>query len=479
MEPLRFGKEHFVDIDELDAELKKQIEQFRQVVPNKQLILVGLSLQSDFERMSLDFPGIIELFSGWVDLSTLMKAQSLAPAKLDTGLGTALKAFRYPYSDTGFNCRHQAANDAVRTLAALHGLMDPQNVASILLRQREFPGIEIAAGVDHFASKVYRALLHVDGKELPPSIDSAQKLALAVQNFKPIGVAADCSNAKNGAKKRHPTSIHTVNRTCGCVCFKSNKALQHFIRVMNGQRYGNVALKAARAPLPQKIQTQISNGKKLNAQRKNRRKQLTRNTDWSGSFRNTFLVHDVTADEEVKQEIAVVETITPYQHQNELPARADGDKEADAEDHVNEVVKEPLDDGTEGVTETAPHTASVVDQVVSFEVEVESQEVSNAAEAETNTEDISTDQHHPDEENAKDTKHLRYSCEESDPVPAHETEVTRNSNKRQRLWPFKHSNSYPKQTRHNGLILDYGTSVPGEKRPSWLSRFRRKVLHIK
>ncbi|KAI3324782.1 hypothetical protein HD806DRAFT_493609 [Xylariaceae sp. AK1471] len=443
MEPLRFGREQFVDIEELDAALRNQIEQFRRVVPEKQLILVGLSLQSDFERLSLEFPGIVELFPRWIDLSTLMKAQSLTPTKLETGLGTALTIFHYPYRDTGFDRRHQASNDAVRTLAALYGLMDPKNIASVLLRQHEFAGIEIAARIDHFASKVYRALLHVDRKDLPPLIDSAQKLALAVQKFKPIGVAADCSNAKNPQKK-HPTSIHTVCRTCGCVCFKSNKALQHFISAMNGKRYDNAVLKVVRAPLPQQIQTQISKGKKLNMKRKIRRKQRTPDIDWSDSFRNTFLVEDDPEEEE--QEIPVVETTTQNQTHNELPAQAGEGKEADADDNIDEVAKEPI----ENASEDAPHAVSIIDQINDREAEVKNTEVGNVNEAGNTPEHTTTDQHSLDERNTNAIENLRDLDEESDIVPGYETAIPRTP--------------------------DHNTNIEGKKRPSWLSRLKRKVL---
>ncbi|TGJ85145.1 hypothetical protein E0Z10_g3627 [Xylaria hypoxylon] len=305
MEPCRFCEESFVDIEDLEAALTNQIEQFRQEVPEKQLVLVGLSLQSDFERLSLEFPRIIGLFSAWIDLSTLIKAESPTPTKLHTGLGTALKTFRYPFVDTGFaDYRHQAANDAVRTLAALSGLTDPENVASLVLRQHQFAGIEVNSTTKRFESKVYRALLHVNGRDLPQLIDSAQKLAFAVQSFNPIGVAADCSNATNKREMHYRSSIHTPGRTCGCVCFKSNRALQAFISATNGWKYGEVVLKVVRAPLPERIWTQIEKGKGLKMKRKTARFETARAPDinWANTFRDIFSIED-----EHKEDITVLE----------------------------------------------------------------------------------------------------------------------------------------------------------------------------
>jgi hypothetical protein len=236
-------------------------------VPEKQLTLVGLSLQKDFERLCLGFPDIVEIFSGWIDLSALMKAVSPTPTTVNTGVGTALRVFRYPYGDTGFNCRHQASNDAVMALAVLRSPTDLDDITNLVLRQHEFAGIEIAIQTDHSEPMVYRSLLNVDGRDLATSIDSAQKLAFAFQVFKPIGVAADCSNANDRGQN---TSIRTPRRTLGCVCFKSNTPLQYFISTTNGQKHDGTVLNVVRAPLLNRIQAQISKGKNLKRKRANR-----------------------------------------------------------------------------------------------------------------------------------------------------------------------------------------------------------------
>ncbi|KAI8951913.1 hypothetical protein F4801DRAFT_600589 [Xylaria longipes] len=316
MEPLRFGKENFVDIEELDAALINRIELFRRAVPEKQLVLVGLSVQNDFWRLCLEYPGIITLFSRWIDLSTLIKAESLAPTILNTGLGTALRLLHYPRTDTGFGSRHQAANDAVRTLAALHGLLNSENVTNIVFRQSQFTGnlagIKVKSRINHFESKVYQAFLHVDGKDLPYSIDSAQKLALAFQKFNPIGVAADCSNAKNREKRHSPSYIRSIHMTCGCVCFKSHRALQSFISATNGQKYGEVVLKVVRA-VPERIQTQIRNGEVLKANRRKSRMRRAQapESDWAESFQNIFSIESESEEEAhthvLKEETHVLE----------------------------------------------------------------------------------------------------------------------------------------------------------------------------
>ncbi|KAI2641143.1 hypothetical protein GGS21DRAFT_358763 [Xylaria nigripes] len=298
-EPLRFGYEKFVDIEDLETAIIHQVNRFRRAVPGKRLILVGFSLQKDLERLCLEFPGVSRSFSGWIDLFSLMKAESITPPNANAGLGYPLTSFRYPYKDTGFGMRHQAANDAVRILATLRSLMNPQNVTNLVIRQYQFVGIEIAPSIDRFESKAYRALLHVGGSDLPPAIDSAQKLAFAFQHFQPIGVAADCSNARNRQRHLYPASIHTSRRTCGCLCFKNNKMLQDFISAKNGERYGDVILNVARAPLPWRIQKQISDGKKLRLDRMKRRDEYDPDIDWTDSFRSIFLMDSEAEEEDV------------------------------------------------------------------------------------------------------------------------------------------------------------------------------------
>ncbi|KAI8626655.1 hypothetical protein F5Y19DRAFT_217281 [Xylariaceae sp. FL1651] len=470
MEHLRFGKEEFVDIEDLDVALSTQIERFRRAVPEKELILVGLSLQSDFERLCLEFPGIARLFSGWIDLSTLMKAESPNPPKTDTGLGTALKTFNYPYSDTGFNSRHQAANDAVRTLAALNGLMEPQNVTKLLLRQHEFVGIEIAPQVDHFEAKTYRALVHVNGKSLPPSIDSAQKLAFAVQKFKPIGVAADNSNAKNAQAKNYPTSIHTPQRTCGCVCFKGNKDLENFISATNGQKHDNMVLKVVRAPLPQHIRLQIAKGRSLKTKRKNRRRiERNRKIEWAEVLKNLFLTDDELGDEwkeeekeEEKASREESERSCGGQIQNDHDKQADKVQDADIKDGSNGAIKEPIQEAIEHEQEANPK----FHQNEQYEVKTEqthNSSVNEEMENQSACRKADQDPQSPEEE--------------IDTTLDSKAEAPETPQQERPLWTSEHGDSpLRKRHEHNGPLLSLNPNLGAKKRSSWLSKLARKVF---
>ncbi|KAI1431383.1 hypothetical protein GGR50DRAFT_80982 [Xylaria sp. CBS 124048] len=233
----RPGTDIFVDIDELETVLINRIEKFRQVVPGKQLILVGNALHGDFERLRLEFPGISRLFWGRIDVSDLLEAKALVARSPDS------------YSKP----THASSN----------------------ADQCQPPKIEIAARVADLETKPYRALLRVKGSrpKLPPSINSAEKLALALQYFNPVAVAIDSKcHCRSVRRRRIVFSLVKALRrrtrgcgygcVCGCVCFADEKTLYAFIHAVDLVVVNGMILNISQgAPSPRAQRAMMRNGK--------------------------------------------------------------------------------------------------------------------------------------------------------------------------------------------------------------------------
>ncbi|KAF1844905.1 uncharacterized protein K460DRAFT_416264 [Cucurbitaria berberidis CBS 394.84] len=91
-------------------------------------ILVGFSFVAELKWMADDFPALATMFTEWVDVQDLVSNQRMDTASSNGtppdqyGLYNTLKAMRI----SGWRSthqRHRAANDAVKTLAVLSGLL--------------------------------------------------------------------------------------------------------------------------------------------------------------------------------------------------------------------------------------------------------------------------------------------------------------------------------------------------------------------
>lgn len=228
-------KEGYVNIENLESALIAQIEEFHRAIPEKQLVLVLDSAGKQFERVSLEFPGICQLFSEWIDPSTLPLTESLDLVGLPS------------------DPQHEASDLAVFNLAVLYDLTYPRRLI-IKLRDMSLKA-EVAAQVAHFASREHRALIYMEatGNEkegcryLPDSMATADSLLAAFHHFNPIGAAADRGNFKDGqAGYSSPESTDTQN-TIACVVFRNSVDLQAFIEATDGQRYGHLVVKVEKA----------------------------------------------------------------------------------------------------------------------------------------------------------------------------------------------------------------------------------------
>ncbi|KAH9906516.1 hypothetical protein F4778DRAFT_726427 [Xylariomycetidae sp. FL2044] len=267
-ERLRFGSEQFVDIEDLESVLTGQIEAFRQMAGGRDLVLVGMSLEVDLERMCLEFPAIIDHFAGWIDLSMLFKASSPSPVTIDTGIGVGLRICGFPQHDTGFGKMHHAGNDAVRTLAVLQAIQQSSNMEEIVVRQTDIGGVRLECDGEVLQSYPFKAVVHNNGSNLPRAVDSAKRLAISMLPYSPVAVAADW---KNDARHRCGGSVFTRGRTRGCICFGNKASLDRFV--------AETKLKVERCPLPSEILQEKKHSQeamKIRRQRKASRKQTKR-----------------------------------------------------------------------------------------------------------------------------------------------------------------------------------------------------------
>ncbi|KAI0384164.1 hypothetical protein F5Y04DRAFT_293504 [Hypomontagnella monticulosa] len=241
----KFSSFSYTDTARSDQESETQY-----LNPRTTLVLVGRSLREDIEHMGLDFGDVVSCFQYWIDLSALIK--TISPVLMDTEVDTRtlLTTFGYPSSDSEFRRRYPQANAAVKTLAVMEGLTRDLNVDELILRYRQFDGIEVAPSVGHFDTKKYRAMIFNRFGDLylplPRVIYSAQRLADATKLFKPTGVGADTFGTEAFDHRAYPSDIHTPFMTRGCVCFKKRRTLRRFIRLTNGLVLDGVMLEVNR-----------------------------------------------------------------------------------------------------------------------------------------------------------------------------------------------------------------------------------------
>ncbi|KAI1809303.1 hypothetical protein GGS20DRAFT_590788 [Poronia punctata] len=110
---------------------------------------------------------------------------------------------------------------------------------------------QVVPRISHLAAYPYRALLRCRGQEacyLPPPINTAQSLFSEFYRFKPVGVAADCSNTGIDQDNRRLHIDQTsLPSTIGCLAFRNNRDLQAFVDATNGRHFGTLVLSVTRA----------------------------------------------------------------------------------------------------------------------------------------------------------------------------------------------------------------------------------------
>ncbi|OTB17456.1 hypothetical protein K445DRAFT_20800 [Daldinia sp. EC12] len=228
-----------------DTTLVRALNKLCENIPQGKIALVGFSLQKAMENMGLNFVDYNNMFSLWIDLSRMIEATSPDLTNFQASMGDILNAFGYaPLGVAQFGVKNVLPNDAVRALAVLDGLQYPRNIHNLILREQTFPDTAVEARVESFRFRQYKANVHRSGLPLPRSINSTQKLAVAIQNYRPIGVAADVSDPLNPQFKTCSPGIRAMGMTRGCVCFKDKEALAKFIKDYDGKTVDGVKVKA-------------------------------------------------------------------------------------------------------------------------------------------------------------------------------------------------------------------------------------------
>lgn len=217
-EPLKYGGAVVVDAKQLGPTIDKILSKYAQESPN--LILLGFAMSAEVKWIAQQCPSISLYFAAWADLQEFA-AERGGGRKL--GLIHTLKAIGM--RDWRPN-RHRAANDAVRCLAVLSGLIstDPSTFA-IPQRQNQFQHFsrlpkDSSSNNHPFAVRITTA----DGSKLPCEVSTPQHLSELFTEYeiKAVGLNAGTERVRaNGVK-------------FWWVSFRTLEALEEFVEKVNG-----------------------------------------------------------------------------------------------------------------------------------------------------------------------------------------------------------------------------------------------------
>ncbi|KAK9779130.1 hypothetical protein AB5N19_06546 [Seiridium cardinale] len=132
-ESFSFGQEQYVAVERLEEGLGEIVQNYKDG-STECLVLVAYSMDRDIEAMRRDFPKLAANFSFIVDIRTIMRSTMACEEQKIPGIGKSLNILGYSVSGPprrgpgSPEQYHNAGNDAVKTLAVLCGLMNPQNV---------------------------------------------------------------------------------------------------------------------------------------------------------------------------------------------------------------------------------------------------------------------------------------------------------------------------------------------------------------
>jgi hypothetical protein len=157
----------------------------------RRLILVGYDMYSEFQWISEQYPLLAPYFTAWVDVQELMASKCKVT---QLGLTDALRALGIADNRHNLN-RHSAANDAVRNLAVLAGILSGSECTIELLPDRDQNKIRKYTSLPH-ARQIgpttrYPFTAHVgavDGIPLPVRTPKELSTMYAGYSLKAVGV---------------------------------------------------------------------------------------------------------------------------------------------------------------------------------------------------------------------------------------------------------------------------------------------------
>ncbi|KAI1340297.1 hypothetical protein F5Y15DRAFT_53546 [Xylariaceae sp. FL0016] len=133
----KFGSERHVTIDDIEATITQIVREYSERDrPKQNIVLVGYQVNFDLQAMHKDFAAVANLFTAVVDLPTIFRSLYPVEPVREMSMRSALRIFGYGVDGYGdLNCVHNAGNDAVETLALLHGLTNAQNRENMISEQ--------------------------------------------------------------------------------------------------------------------------------------------------------------------------------------------------------------------------------------------------------------------------------------------------------------------------------------------------------
>ncbi|KAL1870864.1 hypothetical protein Daus18300_004953 [Diaporthe australafricana] len=134
-EPLRFGTEETLEIEEIEGALVKMLQQAKREAGGlgNELVLILFCAGGDLKAITRLFPKIVPLFTWWTDVQVIAtkmvtgSADGDAPKRTSPSLGETLAALGHRNLCQGGTSRrlkkHKSSHDAARTLAVVAGVV--------------------------------------------------------------------------------------------------------------------------------------------------------------------------------------------------------------------------------------------------------------------------------------------------------------------------------------------------------------------
>jgi hypothetical protein len=237
-EPFRYGDVDSVPRLELEHYICQYVEAAKQQ-EQKSLILVVWGIENEMRAIVSLFPGLLSILDGWIDLADIITYMSGIRTKAKRSLRDTLLTFGLEknYSVQTL-CPHDPGMDAVRTTAALAGLVVCPMRELVIPNWTQQEKESRSQKYKRPSKDIYPYAIRIctqDGSPLPAAISSPPKLEefVKIQFANPAAVAV-CPPSKRDRRKMH--------KTHGWICFDSVEAMECLVQQLNGCEVNGVGL---------------------------------------------------------------------------------------------------------------------------------------------------------------------------------------------------------------------------------------------